>query len=117
LVQDRLAQEGLKAIAAESEDAVVLGITTTQERLEWKAQAIRLLKKRNDTHIVDAFDPEQKENYYDSSIPYRDATGLFSLNDWSLIVHGILEDTTVLPAGETSSELSRKLESLNIPLP
>ena len=115
LVKDRLAQEGLNVIAAESEDAVVLGITTTQERLEWKAQTIRLLKKRNDTYIMDAFDPEQKENYYDSSIPYRDAMGLFSSSDRSLMVQRILEDTTVLPAGETSSELSRKLESLNIP--
>ena len=115
LVQNRLAEEGLKVIEAESEDTVVIGITTTQKRLEVEAQAIRLLKKRQDTQIMEAFDVKHRNKYCDTSIPYRDSMGLFSPNDWSLLVTRILEDTTVLPVGKNSSKLTLKLDSLNIP--
>jgi anoctamin-10 len=114
LVKERLMEEGLKVLAVDSEDRI-FGITTSQERLECKAQAIRLLKKRHDTHIMDAFDVEQKEKYCDTSVPYRDSYGLFSSNDRSLLVSQILEDTTVLAPNKTSSKLSQKVATLNMP--
>lgn len=114
LVKERLAEEGLTVLSVDSEYRI-FGITTSQERLELKAQAIRLLKKRQDTHIMDAFDIEQKEKYCDPSVPFRDSDGLFSSNDRSLLVSQILEDTTVLAPNKTSSKLSLKLASLNMP--
>ena len=113
LVKERLMEEGL-TVLTETEDRI-FGITTSQKRLELKAQAIRLLKKRHDTHIMDAFDIEQKENYCDRSIPFRDSDGLFSSNDRSLLVSLILGDTTVVAENKTSSTLSEKLAKLNMP--
>lgn len=115
LVAARLKEEGLIIVAAHSDDDVgLMGITSSQKRLEREAQAIKLLKRRLDTKTMESFDVQQKEQYCDTSEPWRDSMGLFSPNDWSLLVNRILEDTKVLPEGEISSNLSRKLDKLNI---
>jgi anoctamin-10 len=116
LIIRRMQEVGLKVIEHESEDPpIIIGITTTQERLEREAQSIRLQKLRYDTRIMDVFDIEQKDKFCDTSIPYRDSIGLFSSNDRSLLVSHIIEKAAVLPTGKKSSTLSQELDFLATP--
>jgi hypothetical protein len=115
-VEERLKLEGLLIVESETsyENTAVLGITTSQDRLELEAQAIRLVKRRADTNIMEAFDRQHREKYLDPSRPYRDELGLFSSNDRSLLVRRIVEDLKVLPEGELSTNLTRKLDTYKV---
>mmetsp|Transcript_3712 Transcript_3712/g.5662 ORF Transcript_3712/g.5662 Transcript_3712/m.5662 type:complete len:715 (-) Transcript_3712:32-2176(-) len=114
LVKDRLQEQGLLIISYGSDDTVVIGLTTSDEKLDMEAKAIRLLKRRQDTLVMEAFDIEQKEKYCDTSRSYYDSLGLFSENDRCLLVTRILNDITVLNEGQISSNLSRKLDELKV---
>jgi len=122
LVKSRLEERGLIIVSKEEggrrgRDAVI-GITTTNAKLEYQAKAIRLFKKRTDgTQVMEAFDPALKETYYDRSKSFYDSNGLFSENERCLLISRILEDTKVLEEGDDAvlaSNLSRKLDLLKI---
>lgn len=105
LVKDRLTEEGLKVVSVESDETIVLGITSTERILLVKAQKIRLLKKRFDKGIMESFRVANRSSFADN---------LLTHNDWALLCWRILEGVEVLPKGQQSSNLSRKLDSLNI---
>jgi anoctamin-10 len=104
-IKDRLIEGGLKVVAVESEDAVVLGVTTTERALLLEAQKIRLFKKRLDKGIMEAFRMKNKGQF---------TSPLFTHNDWALLCWRIFDDIDVLPKGQVTSNLSRKLDALKI---
>ena len=134
LVEDRLVEGGLKVVAREvdvqtnAEDNIgasppeaavpttttVLGLTTAHEALQTEAQSIRLIRRRVDTGVMEALNPNRMDLYCEQDIPNRDEYGLFNSNDWSLLTWRILEDVTVLPLGAPTSKLSQKFDSLKV---
>lgn len=114
LVESRLLEGGLMVVSREVNDVVVIGLTSTHDRLEHEAQSIRLLKRRVDTDVLEPVDVDIMDKFCDESRPDYDQYGLFNSNDWSLLVWRLLEDISVLPVGEKESKLSKKLDSLHV---
>jgi anoctamin-10 len=87
-------------------------VTTTQQALEVEAERIHLIKQTFDTKVIDYFTRAQRQRFCDpSNSPSRDAQGLFTANEWSLLTHRILDRITVLLRDEKTSELSKLLET------
>jgi anoctamin-10 len=91
MVKKELEKGGIILVPNTAPDALLL--TATQENLEKQAETQRLIKKRtislNET-IMDHFQVANRSQFLTSS-PNRDPSGLFSANERSQLVLGILE--------------------------
>jgi Calcium-activated chloride channel len=109
----------------EGQQPTILALTTRQEKLEEYAERIRLMKLTSDTNIVDYFTVEKrrrfccqgksknnnnKKKHTDDATNFRDKYGLFTANEWYLLITGILQTVSVLPPGQTETPLSRLLD-------
>jgi len=111
-VSERLMEAGLSIIVKEDD---ILGITSTQLQLEAEAEHVRLVKRQEETGIMEEFTVREKKRYVNSKDGHwKDAEGLFTSNDRAALVWRIVDDITVLPEGQVSSNLSRELDARNI---
>jgi anoctamin-10 len=124
LVEQRLRKGGLLILSPSTTQAAsstyhdkvehtrTLRVTTTQQALEVQAEQIHLMKQTFDTNVIEYFTRAQRQRFCDpSNSPSRDAQGLFTSNEWSLLAHRILDRIAVLLRDEQTSELSRLLET------
>lgn len=115
LVEERLRAGGL--ISLERADRL-LRLTATQQLLEETAEMIHLMKRTNDTKIIDNFTVRDRLRFCQNTKPDDQLTessptvlnldehGLFTSNEWALLIYRILGDITVLQPAEILSELS-----------
>jgi len=110
-VAERLVEGGLIIVVKEDE---ILGISTTQLQLEAEAEHVRLVKRKQESGIMEQFSVREKKKYMNQEGFWKDAEGLFTANDRSVLVWRIVDDILVLPEGQISSNLSRILDQLHV---
>ena len=124
LVVERMLAGGLVCLGRQQlKERTVLRLTTTQQALEETAEEIHLMKVTADTMTVEYFTVKDRKRFRKSSlssssvpdhastsVPNLDEHGIFTSNEWALLIRRILDRITVLPDDETSSELSRILD-------
>lgn len=126
LVIERLKQNGLVILTQinDNESRTVLSLTTKQEKLEEQAQAIHLVKQTHDTKTMELFTVQNRSRFckdfskktneegHEDDADDLDIHGLFSSHEWSLLIYHLFKRIDVLPPGETSSKLSRLLDTV-----
>jgi hypothetical protein len=124
LVEERFSQGGLKTLSRRSHDGkVLLCLTTTQKNLEETAERVHLMKITADTKTVEYFTVRDRLRFcekssqrinasaaHDQFTYNRDEHGIFTSNEWALLVRRILDNVTVLPLDQQFSELSQILD-------
>ena len=144
-VKERLVEGGIKVLSEDkisgggSTQSTLLCLTTTQQELEREAELVKLVKPttsalvgyapngegtfRNNA-ILEHFTVSGRGNFvrYPDTYPQDvdpiteyDSMGLFTSSDRAMLVWSILDSINVLPMNSISSNLSRKLDELNIP--
>ena len=140
-VKQRLAEGSIAVVTEErtSDGCTLLGLSTTQKELEREAELVKLVKPtttalvgyapdgegtfRNNA-ILEHFTVAARENFlrYPDTYPRDvdpiteyDGIGLFTSSDRAMLVWSILDSINVLPIKGISSNLSRKLDELNVP--
>ena len=117
-IAERLIEGGLRIVVKEGD---ILGLSTDQAHLQAEAEHIRLVKRRNDTGIMEDFNMRDKKDYMNEEGFWKDAEGLFTANDRCILVWNLMDDICVLPANMgqqqqvvASSNLSRVLDQAGI---
>ncbi|GAX16666.1 hypothetical protein FisN_23Lh202 [Fistulifera solaris] len=112
LVEQRLHHGGFDILNRIVEkNQTILILTFTQKILEQQAERSHVMKRTNDTKVMDAFTCYERARFCDLDEPHRDKYGLFSASERSMIALHMISDITVLPEGKTKTELSQLLES------
>jgi hypothetical protein len=111
-VVERLEEGGLLIVVKEGN---ILGLSCPPEQLQAEAEHVRLVKRKTDSDIMENFVVRDKDKYLDPDQGFwKDADGLFTANERCILVWSLMDDITVLPPEQVSSNLSRLLDQLNI---
>lgn len=123
LVEKRFSEGGLVTLSRRIQDAkVLLCLTTTQQHLEETAEQVHLMKITADTKTVEYFTVKDRLRFceksagehglsaHDQFTYNRDEHGIFTSNEWALLIRRILDNVTVLSLDQTFSELSQILD-------
>ena len=97
-----------------ADTSTILVMTTTQKALEDQAERLHLMKRTNDTNVMEYFSKLQKHRFRQmdkGADRHLDQDGVFTSRDRFFLTDRIFKSVTVLKEGEKVGELSLLLEN------